>query len=309
MKALSSWAIIYCPKEGNAHSQRRWKKIRNYLQEQGVAFDFVQSEGQGSVERLASMMNRSGYGTIVIVGGDSALNHALCGIMSSENPTGKWPTLGVIPNGVGNDFAKYWGLSYENYKASVDALIRHNVRKVDVGVADVTNRDGMVERLHFLNCINFGVASSITELRKKTRRLFGFRTISYAFSALLLLFKRLNFKFVFDMSGEHVEQSAMSVCVGSAHGYGQTPSAVPYNGLLDVTLVSKPAAFQIFQGLWLLFTSRFLSHRGVRVWRTNHISFRKLSQAKLSLDGRVYRKSISQVDIRILPEEIEFLIP
>lgn len=309
MQPSNSWAVIYCPKEGTIHSQRRWKKIRRYLQEQGVTFDFVQSEGPGSVERLASMLNRSGYGTIVVVGGDSALNHALCGIMSSENPTGKLPALGVIPNGIGNDFAKFWGMDCSNYKANVDALIRHNVRKVDVGVVDVTQRDGVVERLYFLDCVNFGAASSITELRKKTRRLFGLRTISYAFSALLLLFKRLNFKFVFDMSGEHVEQSAMSICVGSAHGYGQTPSAVPYNGLLDVTLVSKPAAFQIFQGLWLLFTSRFLSHRGVRVWRTNHLSFSKLSQAKMSLDGRLYRKSVSKVDLRILPEEIEFLIP
>lgn len=309
MKPSQSWAVIYCPKEGSAHSSRRWKKIRHYLQEQGVAFDFVQSEGPGSVERLASMMNRSGYGTIVVVGGDSALNHALCGIMNSENPNGKWPALGVIPNGVGNDFAKFWGMNCNDYKANVDALIRHNVRKVDVGVADVTNKEGVVERLHFLNCLNFGVASSITELRKKTRRLFGLRTISYAFSALLLLFKRLNFKYVFDMSGEHVEQSAMSVCVGSAHGYGQTPSAVPYNGLLDVTLVSKPAAFQIFQGLWLLFTHRFLSNRGIRVWRTNHICFSKLSHSKLSLDGRIYHNHACKVNVHILPEEIEFLIP
>ncbi len=309
MKPSQSWAVIYCPKEGSAHSGRRWKKIRHYLQEQGVAFDFVQSEGPGSVERLASMMNRSGYGTIVVVGGDSALNHALCGIMSSENPNGKWPALGLIPNGVGNDFAKFWGMNCDDYKANVNALIRHNVRKVDVGVADVTNKEGVVERLHFLNCLNFGVASSITELRKKTRRLFGFRTISYAFSALLLLFKRLNFKYVFDMSGEHVEQSAMSICVGSAHGYGQTPSAVPYNGLLDVTLVSKPVVSQIFQGLWLLFTHRFLSNRGIRVWRTNHICFSKLSHSKLSIDGRIYHKNAYKVDVRILAEEIEFLIP
>ena len=111
------------------------------------------------------------------------------------------------------------------------------------------------------------------------------------------------------MSGENIQQSAMSICIGSAHGYGQTPSAVPYNGLLDVTLVSKPAIFQIFHGLWLLFTGRFLSHRGIQVWRTKHIKFNKLSHAPISLDGRVYHESAQTADIEILQEEIDFLIP
>jgi len=100
----------------------------------------------------------------------------------------------------------------------------------------------------------------------------------------------------------------MSLCIGSAHAYGQTPSAVPYNGMLDVTLVSKPAIFQLFHGLWLLFTGRFLSHRGVSVWRTRHIEITSAGRAMLSLDGRVYHKAVEKADITILPEEIEFLI-
>mgnify|MGYP002772255685 CR=1 FL=1 len=90
----NSWGIIYCPKEGSAHTQKRWKKIRQYLEEKGVNFDYVQSEGAGSVERLAAMMTRTGYATIIIVGGDSALNHAICGIMSTASyPTALAMTL------------------------------------------------------------------------------------------------------------------------------------------------------------------------------------------------------------------------
>ncbi len=119
----------------------------------------------------------------------------------------------------------------------------------------------------------------------------------------------MSFKFGFHLSGEDHRQSAMGVCIGSAHGYGQTPSAVPYNGLLDVTLVAKPAFFQVFQGLWLLFTRRFLSHRGVKVWRTRNITFTNVSGAPMSVDGRLFREKPATVDVSILPEEIEFLIP
>ena len=304
-----SWGVIYCPKEGSTRTHKRWNKIRHYLEWQGVAFDYVQSEGAGSVERLASMMTRAGYGTIIIVGGDAALNHALCGIMSSESPTGRHPAIGVIPNGFGNDFAKYWGFSVDDYKSTINSLLHRRTRKVDVGTVNIQRIDQGNEQLFFLNCLNLGIASSITNLKRKTSSLLGLKTLSYFISALLLLFQRTNFKFSFSMSGENIDSQAMSICIGSAHGYGQTPSAVPYNGMLDITLVSKPPLLHIFHGLWLLFTGRFLSHRGVRVWRTQHLKFTGTSRALLSIDGRVYHHQVETLDIHILPEEIDFLIP
>ena len=304
-----SWGVIYCPKEGSPRTHKRWNKIRHYLEWQGVAFDYVQSEGTGSVERLASMMTRAGYGTIIIVGGDAALNHALCGIMSSESPTGRHPAIGVIPNGFGNDFAKYWGFSVDDYKSTINSLLHRRTRKVDVGTVNIQRIDQGNEQLFFLNCLNLGIASSITNLKRKTSSLLGLKTLSYFISALLLLFQRTNFKFSFSMSGENIDSQAMSICIGSAHGYGQTPSAVPYNGMLDITLVSTPPLLHIFHGLWLLFTGRFLSHRGVRVWRTQHLKFTGTSRALLSIDGRVYHHQVETLDIHILPEEIDFLIP
>ena len=306
-----SWAIIYCPKEGSPRTHKRWNKIRHYLDEQGVIYDFVQSEGPGSIERLASMMTRAGYTSIIVIGGDAALNHALCGIMKSESPNGTRPALGVIPNGFGNDFAKFWGYSTDNFKEAIDSLILRRLRKVDVGVAEVTLKDCEEphDTLYFLNCLNLGVASAITNLKRKTSSVFGFKTLSYFISALLLLFQRMNFNFKFQLSGEKIDKNAMAICIGSAHGYGQTPSAVPYNGLLDITLVSKPQISQIFQGLGLLFTGRFLSHRGISVWRTSKVNFTSTGHALLSIDGRVIHEPITQIKVGILPSEINFIIP
>lgn len=284
--------------------------MRNYLTSTGIDYDYVQSEGPGSIERLASMMTRAGYGTIVIVGGDSALNHALNGIMNTESPTGRHPALGVIPDGYGNDFARYWDFDPDDFKATINALARHKTRRIDVGTLHVEHAspNRPARKLYFLNCVNFGVASAITNLRRKTKSVFGLHAVSYFFSALLLIFQRNNFKFDIKMSGEHVRRNAMSVCVGSARGYGQTPSAVPYNGLLDMTVVSKPPLFRIAQGLWLLFSGRFLSHRGIEVWRTRGYRFDHIDRATLSLDGRVYHHKVKTVEIGIQTEEIEFLI-
>ena len=51
------WGIIYCPTEGSWRTQRRWRRILVHLDLRGVPYDFVQSEGQGSVERLAPSLS------------------------------------------------------------------------------------------------------------------------------------------------------------------------------------------------------------------------------------------------------------
>ena len=127
------WGVIYNPKAGTRKVQKRWKEIKEYMDSKGVNYDYVQSEGFGSVERLAKILANNGYRTIVIVGGDGALNDAINGIMLSDAEDKENIALGMIPNGIGNDFAKYWGLSTE-YKPAVDCIINHRLKKIDVGL-------------------------------------------------------------------------------------------------------------------------------------------------------------------------------
>ena len=105
------WGVIYNPKAGTRKVKKRWKEIKEYMDSKGVDYDYVQSEGFGSVERLAKILANNGYRTIVIVGGDGALNDAINGIMLSDAEDKENIALGMIPNGIGNDFAKYWGIS------------------------------------------------------------------------------------------------------------------------------------------------------------------------------------------------------
>ncbi|MBR6805933.1 MAG: acylglycerol kinase family protein, partial [Bacteroidaceae bacterium] len=73
------WGIIYCPRIGAVNKIKKWREIRAYLIEKGVTYDYIQSEDYGSVERLARMLVDNGYETIVVVGGDGAIQDALNG--------------------------------------------------------------------------------------------------------------------------------------------------------------------------------------------------------------------------------------
>ena len=123
------WGVIYNPKAGSRKAQKRWKEIRDYMESREVQFDYVQSEGFGSVERLSRTMANNGYRTIVVVGGDGALNDAVNGIMFSDAENKQDIALGIIPNGIGNDFAKYWGPPAESGCRRVRLFRRESSRK------------------------------------------------------------------------------------------------------------------------------------------------------------------------------------
>ena len=96
MKATETtkWGILYCPKTGITNKRKRWEKIQKVLDERKVEYDFVQSETSDSVERLFKMMISNGYKTIIIVGGDSALNDAVNCLMMEEQ---------VVRDGIAGD--------------------------------------------------------------------------------------------------------------------------------------------------------------------------------------------------------------
>ena len=93
----SRWAIIYCPKQGVRRSQKRWERIQQLLTEHNVAYDFVQSESPDSVGRLTQMLCKQNYDTLIIVGGDSALNRALNGLLTMDDEVRQRVALGIIP--------------------------------------------------------------------------------------------------------------------------------------------------------------------------------------------------------------------
>ena len=103
----NKWGLLYCPRNGWREG-KRWLKIEKVLRQQHIDYDFVQSENQKSVERLVKMFINNGYKTIVIVGGDSALNDAVNCLMQIDQKERDEVALGVIPNGLMNDFAHFW---------------------------------------------------------------------------------------------------------------------------------------------------------------------------------------------------------
>ena len=303
------WAILYCPKAGISNKRKRWEKIQKVLDEHKVEYDFVQSETANSVERLMRMLISNGYKTIIIVGGDSALNDAVNCLMAEEKAVRDSIALGVIPNGIMNDFARFWGFEEDRIEQTVEWLQKRRIRTIDLGCIRYQNAKGEHCHRYFLNCINIGMTADIMNLRRQTRRLFGSRTLSFISSLFVMLFHRMEYKMKLKINDDVIERKVMTMCVGSGPGYGQTPNAVPYNGMLDVSVVYHPEVVQLLEGLWLLVTGRFLNHRSVHPYRTREVLVDYAKRVMVGIDGRLMKTPKGSYRIDIEQEVINFLIP
>ena len=304
------WGILYCPKSGFLSSpQKRWEKIERCLKAEGIAYDFVQSENSGSVDRLVKMLIANGYKTIVIVGGDSALNDAVNCLMQIDQQKRSEIALGVIPNGVMNDFAHFWDMKEDDVEQNVKWLKAHRVRKIDLGCIRYTNKDDEKCRRYFLNCINVGLIATIMNLRRQTRHYFGSRTLSFFTSFILLIFQRLDYRMHLKINTDEIKRKVMTVCIGNALGYGQTPNAVPYNGWLDVSVVYHPEMTQLFEGIYLFVRGKFLNHRSVHPYRTRKVEVLKADHAMVGIDGRMMNTPVGAFTVSVEQEVINFLVP
>ena len=110
------------------------------------------------------------------------------------------------------------------------------------------------------------------------------------------------------INDEHIRGRIMSVCIGSASGWGQTPSAVPYNGWLDVSVIYRPELRQLWAGLWMLIQGRILNYKMVHPYRTQHVKVLRAQNAPVDLDGRILDRHFP-LEIGILHEAITLIIP
>ncbi len=302
------WGIIYHPNAGRHSARKHWKEIKEYIDSKHIRYDYVQSIGYGSVQQLAHEYAEQGYRTIILVGGDGALNDAVNGILSANTTFPKEEiALGIIPNGVFNDFAHYWG-SDMDYRAAVDWIVNYRRKKIDVGVCSYYNGTKH-ECRYFVNAINIGLCARVVRITDQTKRFWGMGLISSFAAMISVIFERQIYRSHLRISDDHVRGRFMNICVGNARAYGLTPSAAPYNGWLDVSIIRYPKVWQLLKGLWMLVNRRLLNHKLVDVYRTKHIRVLRAQNAAISLDGRILQDIHYPIDITIKPEALTLIIP
>ena len=141
----------------NARSGRGillWKQIEKILQEKEIEYKVLFTKYQHHATRLVhDLTSDSASHTIVVLGGDGTLNEVIDGIVYLDKVT-----LGYIPLGSGNDFARGLGLPTDIHGALEQILAPTHYTAMNVGVTmTVTTENGETktyEKVYFTAVMN-----------------------------------------------------------------------------------------------------------------------------------------------------------
>ena len=94
--------VFLNPTAGRGRARRRLTRIQEIFIEAELEVVVHSSQGIGDIEDSVHRKIEEGLEQVVVAGGDGSIHEAVNGLLRSS----RLATLGVIPTGTGNDFAK-----------------------------------------------------------------------------------------------------------------------------------------------------------------------------------------------------------
>lgn len=148
------------PTAGRGRAGKREPRIRELLIDAGLPLELHLSQGVGDLEEQVRNCVDSGVTRVVVAGGDGSAHEAANGIMRADGDA----TLGVIPTGTGNDFAKAAGVTLNWEHAST--LLAH---RIAAGEKSRTIDVGRMNDRYFVNGAGVGLDARVTRIARSYR--------------------------------------------------------------------------------------------------------------------------------------------
>lgn len=235
---MRSFTFLVNPSSGGGAAPGAVVPVARLLREAGATVDVTYSPGPHAMVGLVD--EAVGRGDVVVsVGGDGMLS-SLAGLVSARAGT-----LGVLPAGRGNDFARMLGLPDEA-EAQARLLLEGAVRKVDLLAVS-----GLAGRRLVAGSVYAGVDARAAEIVDRATWLP--RSLQYPYAALRSLATYQPGRYRVSVDGIEHEYAAATVVVANSAYYGKgmkiAPPASVEDGVLDVVVIEAAGRIALMRSL------------------------------------------------------------
>ena len=300
-RSVPEVVLIVNPAAGRGKAGRQVPEIKRLLGSAAADWQWQLTEKSGDAAVLAHLAAAAGTRLVVAVGGDGTLHEVMNGVL------GTGATVGLIPYGTGNDFARALGL-YGSLKVACETLVSGRTENVDVGVIDGAGTGGP---RHFLVLAGTGYdARTARTVNSGIRFLSG--PLAYIWGAVLTLVRFQPFVLTLTLDDTQPRTlKAMFVSFANAETTGGgmkiAPGARVDDGFLDVSLVAEVSKLTLLYNLTQIFSGRHLRCAAVSMYRVKHLIVDADPPQPLLIDGEVV--GTTPATVRILPGALPFLVP
>jgi len=258
--------LVVNERSGGGRAGRMLPKVARRLREQvpTAELHIISSSSWTEAEKLtraAALEARPGD-ALLVMGGDGMAHLGLNAAAGTE------ATLGLIPAGTGNDFARGVGVP-RTVDEAVGVIVAGRIRTVDL--AHISN--DTFPRRYVGAVVSTGYDARVNRSTNHIRLRLG--ALSYGYIAMreLASFSPLHYDMIID--GVRRRQEAMLVAVSNTGIFGGgmriAPDADPADGFLDVTVVGPVSRTTLLRLLPSMYSGAFVKHPCVEQFRARSI--------------------------------------
>jgi len=230
---------------------------------------------------------------VVAVGGDGLVSQVASELVGSDT------VLGIIPAGVGNDFARGLGIPLDIGQACA-VLAQGHARRIDVGQANGR---------YFFSVAGMGFAAEVNRRANQFRRLRVNALYTILTVTTLFTYEPLLFTITYD--GHERRCYSWLIAVGNtwscARGMALVPAARPDDGVLDACVVNGMGKLELLYMFPRVFRGTHIYHTGVDTLRGREISVQADRPCDIYADGE--RIGPLPVVLKAVPQALSVMMP
>lgn len=272
---MRSFHVLVNPASGGGTAVARVKPVVAELEAAGATVTVVHSQGLGHSEQEVRTALADGR-VVVACGGDGMLASIAAAVVAGEG------TLGIIPSGRGNDFARMLGLLEATPSETARTLLSGAPSPVDV----IRVGEGDTARI-VLGSVYAGVDSLASELVNGAHWLPG--PLQYPYAAVRSLLTHQPTRYTITLDGSTVVTEAYSVVVANSGYYGKgmhvAPAAVVDDGMLDVVVIPKASRFKLIRLMPKIYDGSHVDVPEVHTFRAATVSLSTRDRVAAFGDG------------------------
>jgi diacylglycerol kinase (ATP) len=287
--------VILNPAAGTA---KNFDKLTERFAQHGF-IDLRLTKKTGDAERFARAAVRRGCSLVVSAGGDGTLNEVVNGIAKHARDI----SVGIVPFGTGNDFARSLGLPNE-FEAAIQIVKKGRRKAVDL----VRVKSDRIR--YFVNVSAGGFSGLVDEkLTPEIKRSWG--PLAYLRSAAAALPSLRAYETEVKLRGHKpLICSSYNIIIGNgryvAGGIPVAPKARLDDGLLDFILIPELPATEIAILVAQILMGKHLSNKSIVFHRATRVEVNSRPGMWFNVDGELVGNEPAVFEI--MPRAIHFMV-
>jgi diacylglycerol kinase (ATP) len=310
--------VIYNPIAGRGRVHDQWAQVEAALHAAGVDFDSVASRAPLDAIRLAREAPQK-YARVIGVGGDGTLHEVVNGLMQASGEA-ETITLGIIPMGNGDDFAKVIppeapvGGKPFDWRVAVEKFARGETQLFDVGrmLGDHLRPDIGDGPHYFINGMDVGfgahTARNFTTIPKFVK---GLSAYVAAILKTLIQYPVVRLRMQLDDQPPFEQATTMTAitngrCFGN--GFWVCPEASAQDSLFDLMVAEAINRRTILRLVPKLAKGAHTHEPEIKMYRARRVVLDSQEPLLVEADGELPYLETHHLELEILPGRLRLVV-